>query len=306
MDKYDFYTGNSFDAYEFMGAHIENGGVMFRTYAPSASAVSVIGDFSSWNEISMNRIDNFYECFVQNAKIGMRYKYRIYGADGRVLDHCDPYGFGMELRPDSASIIRDINSFRFHDSKWMKTRSDCKKKPLNIYELHLGSWHRKGEGRDDFYNYVEIADKLIPYLKETGYNYIEVLPLAEHPCDASWGYQVTGFFAPTSRYGTAEDLMKMVDKLHRNDIGIIIDYVPVHFAVDDYGLAYYDGTALYEYPSTDVGYSEWGSHNFMHSRGEIRSFLKSAADYWLNVYHFDGLRMDAIRNLIYWNGKPVS
>lgn len=305
MDKYDFYTGNSFDAYEFMGAHIENGGVMFRTYAPSASAVSVIGDFSSWNEISMNRIDNFYECFVQNAKIGMRYKYRIYGADGRVLDHCDPYGFGMELRPDSASIIRDINSFRFHDSKWMKTRSDCKKKPLNIYELHLGSWHRKGEGRDDFYNYVEIADKLIPYLKETGYNYIEVLPLAEHPCDASWGYQVTGFFAPTSRYGTAEDLMKMVDKLHRNDIGIIIDYVPVHFAVDDYGLAYYDGTALYEYPSTDVGYSEWGSHNFMHSRGEIRSFLKSAADYWLNVYHFDGLRMDAIRNLIYWNGDEA-
>lgn len=305
MDKYDFYTGNSFDAYEFMGAHIENGGVMFRTYAPGAKSVSVIGDFSNWDEISMIKTDNFYECFVEEAKTGMRYKYRIYGADGRVLDHCDPYGFGMELRPGTASIIRDINSFKFDDSKWMKTRSDCKNKPLNIYELHLGSWRRKGEGKDDFYNYVEIADRLIPYLKENGYNYIEVLPIAEHPCDASWGYQVTGFFAPTSRYGTAEELMKMVDKLHRNDIGIIMDYVPVHFAVDDYGLAYYDGTALYEYPSTDVGYSEWGSHNFMHSRGEIRSFLKSVADYWLSVYHFDGLRMDAIRNLIYWNGDEA-
>lgn len=305
MDKYDFYRGNSFDAYEFMGAHIENGGVMFRTYAPGAAHVSLIGEFSSWEEIPMELNDNFYECFVPGACAGMMYKYRIYERSGRVIDHCDPYGFGMELRPKNASIIRDLNIYKFRDSKWMKNRTRCMDKPLNIYELHFGSWRKKGGGENDFYSYTELGMLLVPYLKENGYNYVEFLPLAEHPADASWGYQVTGFFSPTARYGSAEELMKLVDMLHRNDIGVIMDYVPVHFAVDDYGLAYYDGTALYEYPSNDVGYSEWGSHCFMHSRGEIQSFLKSAANYWLKEYHFDGLRMDAIRNLIFWNGDEA-
>lgn len=303
MDKYDFYTGNSFDAYEFMGAHIVNGGVMFRTYAPNAAAVSVIGEFNGWEEQPMERIDNFYELFVPGAREGMMYKYRIHEGSGRVIDHCDPYGFGMELRPNTASIIRDLNAYKFGDQKWMKSRTNRMNEPLNIYELHAGSWRRKENG--DFYSYTELGELLIPYLLENGYNYIEFLPLAEHPCDESWGYQVTGFFSPTSRYGTAAELMELVDMLHRNNIGVIMDYVPVHFAVDDYGLAYYDGTALYEYPSTDVGYSEWGSHNFMHSRGEVRSFLRSAANYWLGEYHFDGLRMDAIRNLIYWNGDEA-
>ena len=303
MDKYDFYTGNSFDAYEFMGAHIVNGGVMFRTYAPNAAAVSVIGEFNGWEEQPMERIDNFYELFVPGAREGMMYKYRIHEGSGRVIDHCDPYGFGMELRPNTASIIRDLNAYKFGDQKWMKSRTNRMNEPLNIYELHAGSWRRKENG--DFYSYTELGELLIPYLLENGYNYIEFLPLAEHPCDESWGYQVTGFFSPTSRYGTAAELMELVDMLHRNNIGVIMDYVPVHFAVDDYGLAYYDGTALYEYPSTDVGYSAWGSHNFIHSHGEVRSFLRSAANYWLGEYHFDGLRMDAIRNLIYWNGDEA-
>ena len=303
MDKYDFYTGNSFDAYEFMGAHIVNGGVMFRTYAPNAAAVSVIGEFNGWEEQPMERIDNFYELFVPGAREGMMYKYRIHEGSGRVIDLCDPYGFGMELRPNTASIIRDLNAYKFGDQKWMKSRTNRMNEPLNIYELHAGSWRRKENG--DFYSYTELGELLIPYLLENGYNYIEFLPLAEHPCDESWGYQVTGFFSPTSRYGTAAELMELVDMLHRNNIGVIMDYVPVHFAVDDYGLAYYDGTALYEYPSTDVGYSEWGSHNFMHSRGEVRSFLRSAANYWLGEYHFDGLRMDAISRAIYWQGEPA-
>ena len=303
MDKYDFYRGNSFDAYEYMGAHFENNGVVFRTFAPNAARISLIGEFNGWTETDMTRVDsNFFECFIDNAKEGMMYKYRIYHRDGKFIDHCDPYGFGMELRPKNASIIRDLKEYKFSDEKWLRKRNDRKDKPLNIYEIHLGSWRKKGGGETDWYTYSEIADQLISYVKENGYNYIEFMPLSEHPCDASWGYQNTGFFSPTSRYGTAKELMELVDKCHRNDIGVIMDFVPVHFAVDDYALAYYDGTPLYEYPSNDVGYSEWGSHNFIHSRGEIQSFLKSAANYWLTEYHFDGIRMDAIRNLIYWNG----
>lgn len=303
MDKYDFYCGNSFDAYEYMGAHFKNNGVIFRTFAPNAAKISLIGEFNDWAETDMQRVDsNFFECFIDNAREGMMYKYRIYHRDGKFIDHCDPYGFGMELRPNNASIIRNLREYKFSDEKWLRKRNDHKDKPLNIYEIHLGSWRKKGDGETDWYTYSEIADQLISYVKENGYNYIEFMPLSEHPCDASWGYQNTGFFSPTSRYGTARELMELVDKCHQNDIGVIMDFVPVHFAVDDYALAYYDGTPLYEYPSNDVGYSEWGSHNFIHSRGEIQSFLKSAANYWLTEYHFDGIRMDAIRNLIYWNG----
>lgn len=306
MDKLDFYKGNSFDAYEYMGAHIENGGVMFRTYAPNAVKVELVGEFNDWVGTNMQCADsNFFEIFVPDAKVGMMYKYRIYRRDGRVIDHSDPYGFGMELRPKTASIIRDLSKYKFHDQRWLKKRNDCKNGPLNIYEIHLGSWRKKGGGETDWYSYSEIADLLIPYVKENGYNYIEFMPLSEHPADASWGYQNTGFFSPTSRYGTATELMELVDKCHKNDIGVIMDFVPVHFAVDDYALACYDGTTLYEYPSADVGYSEWGSCNFMHSRGEVQSFLKSAANYWIKEYHFDGLRMDAIRNMIYWNGDDT-
>ena len=186
----------------------------------------------------------------------------------------------------------------------MKKRSDHRKLPLNIYELHFGSFKKPSDEPDAWYDYEEMADILIPYLKENGYNYLEIMPLCEYPCDESWGYQGTGFFSPTSRYGTADQLKAFVDACHKNEIGIILDFVPVHFAVDDYALANYDGTALYEYPHSDVGDSEWGSRNFMHSRGEVRSFLQSAAEYWLNEYHMDGLRMDAVSRAIYWQGMP--
>lgn len=307
MDFYGFYTGKIFDAYQYLGAHVEEKGVTFRTFAPAASRIALIGEFNDWQEWNMNRTysGQFWECYAENARPGMMYKYRVYKQDGSYVDHCDPYGFGMELRPNNASIIRDLSSYEFHDQKWMQKRSDCKNKPLNIYELHFGSFRKPSDKPDDWYTYTEMIDILIPYLKEFGYNYIEIMPLSEHPCDESWGYQNTGFFSPTPRYGTAEELMEFIDACHQNDIGVIMDFVPVHFAVDGYALANYDGTALYEYPHHDVGISEWGSCNFMHSRGEVRSFLQSAANYWLSEYHADGIRMDAISRIIYWQGDPA-
>ena len=306
MDFHGFYTGKIFDAYQYLGAHITDSGVVFRTFAPGAQKVSLIGECSQWREYEMNRVydGSFWECYVDGASAGSMYKYRIYEKSGSCVDHCDPYGFGMELRPNSASIVRDLNSYQFHDSAWMLSRSDCKNRPLNIYELHFGSFRKPSERADDWYTYEEMADILIPYLKQNGYNYLEIMPLNEHPCDESWGYQSTGFFSPTSRYGTADQLKAFVDACHQNSIGVIMDFVPVHFAVDGYALAQFDGTALYEYPHAAVGVSEWGSLNFMHSRGEVRSFLQSAANYWLAEFHVDGLRMDAISRMIYWQGDP--
>ena len=312
MDFYGFYTGKIFDAYKYLGAHINRGKsgkaeeVVFRTFAPSASRISVIGEFNGWTETPMEKVHdgNFWELISKEAKPGMMYKYRIYDRAGNCIDHCDPYGYGMELRPNTASIIRDMDAYKFHDGKWMKKRSDHSDLPLNVYELHFGSFRKPSEEPDAWYDYEEMADILLPYLKENGYNYLEIMPLNEYPCDESWGYQGTGFFSPTSRYGTADQLKYFVNRCHENDIGVILDFVPVHFAVDDYALANYDGTALYEYPHSDVGDSEWGSRNFMHSRGEVRSFLQSAAEYWLNEYHIDGLRMDAISRAIYWQGMP--
>lgn len=331
MDIYEFYSGRSFDAYRELGAHVKKevtgkktvvSGVEFVTYAPNALGVNVIGEFNDWNETVMERCydGSFFKVFVPEARPGMMYKYKIYHRDGSSMEHCDPYGFGMELRPAFASIIRDMDTYRFHDAKWMKNRSVCQGSPLNIYEVHLGSWRTKpvfdeqgnpltpeeiaesNRVAESWYTYKEIAPMLAEYVKEQGYNYVEFMPLSEHPSDQSWGYQNTGFFSPTSRYGTADELKEMIDILHQHNIGTILDFVPVHFALDDYGLARYDGTALYEYPSNDVGYSEWGSMNFIHSKGEVRSFLQSAANYWLSEYHFDGLRMDAISRIIYWMG----
>ena len=320
MDIYGFYKGESFEVYEYLGAHITEKGTIFRTYAPNASKVSIIGDHTKWEEIPMEAVldGNFYQILCPEALEGMRYKYRIYDRNGSFIDHCDPYGFGMEVRPGTCSVVRSIDGYRFGDSSWLGKRSDRRDKALNIYELHLGSWRRKDAPHKEYsetmtgdeiiknegwYSYSEIADQLISYVREFGYNYIELMPLNEHPCDESWGYQSTGFFAPTSRYGTPKELMELVDKCHKADIGVIIDFVPVHFAVDHYALTEYDGTRLYEFPDDEAAYNEWGSRNFMHSKGEVRSFIQSAANYWLSVYHIDGLRMDAIRNMIYWNGQ---
>lgn len=299
MNLENFYTGEVFDAYEYYGAHLKDGGVVFRTYAPNANRISIIGEFNSWQEQPMQQLhkSGIWIGFSQNARPGQMYKYCIYGKNGRT-EHCDPYGFGMEMRPGGCSIIRDLSEYKFSDDKWMKKRTRCFDKPLNIYELHLGSWKKKSW---QWYQYDEIADELISYLKEYGYHYVEFMPLSEHPFDGSWGYQSTGYFAPTSRYGTAAQLMALIDRLHNAGIGVILDFVPVHFAVDKYGLGKYDGTALYEYPG-DEGKSEWGSYNFMHSRRETACLLLSAANYWLKEYHFDGLRMDAVSRLIYWKG----
>lgn len=307
MDFYSFYTGREFEAQEFLGAHVFGEGTTFRTFAPAARHIAVIGEFNGWTEAPMNKVydGNFWECTIPGAKAGMMYKYRIYKQDGSFIDHADPYAFYSELRPASASIIHDRSTHKFHDEKWMKKRKTMVQNPLNIYELHAGSWKKKTEEEDGWYSYEELAELLVPYLKENGYNYVELMPLGEYPCDASWGYQATGYFSPTSRYGTPEELCKFVDLCHKNDIGVILDFVPVHFAVNDYALWNYDGTALYEYPNDAVGVNEWGSCNFMHSRGETCSFLQSAAYYWLKEYHFDGLRMDAVGNLIFWQGNPA-
>ena len=302
MDIQSFYRGHTFDAYNYLGAHMGGGYTTFRTFAPNAAGiVLLLGEERA--EHPMNRVHdgNFYEVTVPGGCSGTPYEYRIYQRDGSYTDHCDPFGFGMDMRPAHRSILRDLSAYTFHDEQWMAQRSNHLAAPLNIYELHLGSWRKKGEDAE-WYRYDELAEPLIAYLKESGYNYVEFLPLSEHPCDESWGYQNTGFFSPTSRYGTATELMRLIDQLHQNGIGAILDFVPVHFAVDNYGLAKYDGSFLYEYPHEDVGVSEWGSYNFLHSRGEVRSFLQSSANYWLKEFHFDGLRMDAISRIIYWQG----
>lgn len=300
MDFYNYYTGQTFDAYKWLGAHFTPEATTFRTFAPQAQSVDLILADTC---IPMKQVYNgqFYEATVEKLPCGTPYEYRIHSKNGHT-DHCDPYGFFMELRPDHKSITWDLDSYIFTDINWMKKRTSMLQEPLNIYELHAGSFQKPGNQPDNWYNYEELGNVLIPYLQECSYNYVEFLPLCEHPCDESWGYQTTGYFSPTSRYGTPKQLMKLIDQLHQNDIGVILDFVPVHFAIDSYGLSKYDGTPLYEYPNNDVGISEWGSCNFMHSRGEVKSFLQSSANYWLKEFHFDGLRMDAVSRILFWQG----
>ncbi|MBE6853743.1 MAG: 1,4-alpha-glucan branching protein GlgB [Ruminococcus sp.] len=302
----DFYDGKEFEAYTFFGAHKENNRIVFRTYAPNAVSISVIGSFNEWHGEAMTQIDRsgvfVYES--DKAVFGDLYKYKIEYSDGNVVDHCDPYGFGMELRPAHASVVTDISGYKWHDDEWMKRRTRNFNMPMSIYELHLGSWRTNPENQNGWYSYSEIADELISYVKKNGFTHIEFLPLSEHPADESWGYQNTGFYSPTSRYGNAKQLMELVDKAHADNIGVIMDFVPVHFAIDGYGLNYYDGSDLYNLPPGDVGNSEWGTLNFNHSRGETACYIQSCANYWLKEYHFDGIRMDAISRAIYWRGDP--
>lgn len=306
MVLHDFYTGRAFDAYDYFGAHKTKDGVVFRVYAPNAEKIEVIGEFNDWDgskdEMHQEGKSGIFEAVNQEAKPGMMYKFRIYQQDGRVVDRFDPYGFGSELRPHTAAIIVDIDQYQFHDEQWMRQRTKNFDQPVNIYEVHAGSWKRNAEGENGWFRYPELARQMVDYVKEMGYTHVEFLPLAEHPADCSWGYQVSGFFCPTSRYGTAAELMEMVDIFHQAGIGVIMDFVPVHFVVNDYALSMFDGTALYEYPAADTGYSEWGTCNFNYYRGEVCSLLQSAADFWLNRFHFDGLRMDAISNAIFWLG----
>ena len=291
--------GKEFEAYTYLGAHVDSSGVWFRTFAPLAKNVSIIGDFNDWIPQQMEHVYNndFWQIHIDAALPGQMYKLQIEQEDGKIVEHADPYGFYAQLRPESASIIRDLNDYSFCDDGW---KPDTTR--MNIYEIHFGSWKKPGIQEDEWYTYEELGPILIPYVKQMGYNFIEIMPLNEYPCDQSWGYQATGFFSPTSRYGSPDQLAKFVDYCHHNGIGVLLDFVPVHFAVNEYGLRNFDGSDLYSFDH-DVKYNEWGSCNFNHARKEICSFLQSSAYYWLHEFHFDGLRMDAIGNLIFWQGN---
>ena len=315
MDFYAFYRGLEFEAYRYLGAHIENDSVVFRTFAPAASKIALIGECTGWEEAPMQKTydGNFWECRVPNAQAGQMYKYRIYDAKGNAVDHADPYAFSAELRPGTASKIHDLHQYAFDDAEYLKKRRTAQRTPaggfsadhlpMNIYELQAGAWQVPDPVHPEIkYNYRELADLLVPYLKEMHYNFLELMPITEYPSDESWGYQTTGFFAATARYGSPDDLKYLIDLCHRSGIGVILDFVAVHFAANGDALMRYDGTPLYEYPNDDVGYSEWGTCNFMHSRGEVCSFLQSSVYFWLKEYHFDGIRIDAVSNLIYWQG----
>ena len=306
VDLAAFYAGRDFEAWRWMGARLSGDGADFRVLAPAAAGASVLlgTPGGETREVPMTRCLNgaFLEAHVPGAHEGDAYEYRIYLRGGGFQDHCDPYGLGMELRPAHRSVVRDLGCHEFADDAWMASRTACQDRPLSIYELHAGSWKKPGPEPDAWYTYDELADLLIPYVTELGCTHVELLPLAEHPFDGSWGYQGCAPFSATSRYGTPEQLMGLVDRLHQAGIGVILDFVPVHFATDAWALANFDGTPLYEYPNDAVGVSEWGSHNFMHSRGEVRSLLASAADLWLGAYHFDGLRLDAVSRIVYWQG----
>lgn len=304
-----YYEGNCLDAYEYFGAHIgeERGkkGVRFTTYAPHAQSIQVIGSFDDWSCVGneMKRMDDkgVWSIFIKDAKAGDMYKYRVTQATGRVVDKMDPYAFYSELRPNTASIVNDVNFKVWSDQKWLAQRNKNFDKPVNIYEMHLGSW-RKGEDQE-WVNYREIADELIAYLKKMQFTHVEFMPLCEFPFDGSWGYQCSGYFSVTSRYGSCEDLAYLINKLHKANIGVIMDFVPVHFVRDDFSLSYFDGTPLYEYEKAHDADSQWGTANFNLWREEVRSFLMSAAAFWLDKYHIDGLRMDAISNIIHWHGN---
>ena len=299
----EYHTGACFDLYRHLGAHPCKGGWSFRIWAPGALDVQLEGDFNGWQGAPMSRDNAGVWSCTAKAKEGQLYKFRVLGPDGSWVEHSDPCALAAELRPGTASRLFDLSRLeaQFTDGVWMAGQDKHYDRPLNIYEMHAGSWKRRPDG--SWYDYEELAQELIPWLVEHQYTHVELLPLAEHPFDGSWGYQNTGYFAPTSRYGTPVQFARFVNACHLAGIGVLMDFVPVHFAKNADGLARLDGTFLYEYDS-DVGQSEWGTCNFNFYRGEVRSFLNSAAAIWLDLYHCDGIRMDAISRALYWLGDP--
>ena len=302
-----FHTGDSVRAYDFLGAHLVNrndkNGVVFRVWAPTARSVSVAGDFNNWNN-EANYMYNIgygvWEVFVEGVKEFCTYKYCIESEYGDRLMKADPYAFHAQTRPGQASVVYDIESYSWNDSEWFTKRKEnnISSSPMNIYEIHAGSWRKYPDG--NFFNYQKLADELIPYLKEMHYTHVQLMPIMEYPYDGSWGFQTTGYYAPTSRYGTPSDFMAFVDKLHGEGIGVILDWVPSNFPTDDFGLARFDGSPLYE--SNDPKTSKrdsWGTCLFNYARFEVTSFLVSCAMFWLDKYHIDGLRIGALSSMLY-------
>lgn len=313
FDQYLFGQGTHYDLYNKLGAHPmtvdEEEGVYFAVWAPNAAAVSIVGDFNEWDENAtpMERLEplGIYQIFLTGIKVGDIYKYCVTAQDGKKTLKADPYGFQAELRPNNASVVADISDFKWHDSRWMKKREkfDDKKNPMFVYEVHPGSWKKHEqteEDEDGFYNYREIAHELAAYVKDMGYTHVELMGIAEHPFDGSWGYQVTNYFAPTSRHGSPEDFQYFMDYMHEHNIGVILDWVPAHFPRDAFGLAEFDGTCLYEYADSRKGeHPDWGTKVFDYGKTEVQNFLICNALFWLEHYHVDGLRVDAVASMLY-------
>ncbi len=313
MDCYLFGEGKHYEIYEKLGAHpmTINGveGTLFAVWAPHARRVSVVGDFNLWDarvhQMDIIGSSGIYELFIPGVKEGAVYKYQILTREGEILHKADPYGNSAQLRPETASVVADIRDFAWTDQTWMrkrrsKDRLDCRKEPISIYEVHLGSWKKKDGDEDGFYNYREMAEELGDYVVDMGYTHIEVMGIAEHPFDGSWGYQVTGYYAPTSRYGTPNDFMYFVDYMHSRGISIILDWVPAHFPKDAHGLARFDGLPLYEHPDTRRGeHPHWGTLIFNYGMKEVENFLVANALFWIEKFHIDGLRVDAVASMLY-------
>jgi len=303
MEQYLFHRGEYRQAYEYFGAHPTRNSTVFRIWAPSAKSVAVVGDFNDWiarEEDYCHKITNegIWEAEIKKIKKGNLYKYQIETSWGEKILKSDPYAFYSELRPQTASIVNGNPKFRWADKRWLNSREIGYAKPINIYEVHLGSWKKKEDGT--YYNYKEIAELLVEYMLEMNYTHIEIMPISEYPFDGSWGYQGTGYYSVTSRYGTPEDFMYFVNYFHKNNLGVILDWVPGHFCKDSHGLYRFDGSACYEYEDPSLGENEWGSANFNVSRNEVRSFLLSNLYFWIKEFHIDGIRMDAISNMLYY------
>ena len=309
LAPYLFHQGTNFYAYQYLGFHFEGERATFRTWAPNADSVSVCGDFNGWNPNAdpMTRVTEggVWELILPSDRVsvGQCYKYCIRNGERELLK-ADPYGFSMQRPPETASLICNIEGYAWRDADWLSYRKKnfgrdkCLLQPINVYEMHLGSWKRHKDGR--YYSYAETAGELAPYLKQMGYTHVELMPVSEHPFDGSWGYQVCGYYAPTSRFGSPQDFMAFVDAMHEAGIGVILDWVPAHFAKDAHGLYEFDGQPLYEYQGWDrIEHEGWGTRRFDVGREEVQSFLISNAMYWIKEYHVDALRVDALASMLY-------
>jgi len=310
-DQYLFAQGTHYDIYKKMGAHlsVENGveGTFFAVWAPNAKCVHVVGDFNGWNQEShpMNKLGEggIYSLFIPGVGEGALYKFLITTQKDEKLYKADPFANHAQMRPETASVVADLSGFAWGDKKWMEARDgkDPNKEPMAIYECHIGSWMKHPDGTEEgFYSYREFADRIVEYLKEMKYTHIELMGILEYPFDGSWGYQVTGYYAPTARHGIPKDFMYLVDKLHKNNIGVILDWVPAHFATDAHGLGNFDGGCIFEHPDPRLGeHPDWGTKIFNYGKSEVKGFLIANVLYWLREFHIDGIRVDAVASMLY-------